>query len=115
MSELLKLVNEQAEDEGLWFNAETAPEAYLQAALGKLHAAVENTHPDNWISVDERLPEEKTNVLTWGGHTEPAPAYCNSSGAWYDYDWGNFKFATIDKLEGIKFWQPLPTPPTGEG
>ncbi len=32
---------EQAEDEGLWFVAETAPEAYLQQALRRLHAAVE--------------------------------------------------------------------------
>lgn len=36
-----QLVNEQAEDEGLWFVAQTAPEAYLQAALRRLHAAVE--------------------------------------------------------------------------
>lgn len=36
-----QLVQKQAEDEGLWFIAETAPEAYLQAALRELHAAVE--------------------------------------------------------------------------
>ena len=35
------LVDAQAEDAGLWFEARTAPEAYLQAALRKLHAAVE--------------------------------------------------------------------------
>ena len=35
------LVKRQAEDEGLWFQAQTAPEAYLQAALRELHAAVE--------------------------------------------------------------------------
>lgn len=39
------LANAQAEDEGLWFEAETAPEAYLQAALRRMHAAVEGT-PD---------------------------------------------------------------------
>jgi hypothetical protein len=36
-----KLCAKQAEDDGLWFRAVTAPEAYLQAALRKLHAAVE--------------------------------------------------------------------------
>lgn len=36
-----KLVNEQAEDEGLWFEARTAPEAYLQQELRRLHRAVE--------------------------------------------------------------------------
>ena len=38
---LLQLVNEQAEDEGLWFVAVTAPEAYLQQELRRLHAAIE--------------------------------------------------------------------------
>jgi len=35
------LVEAQAEDEGLWFVAETAPEAYLQAALRRLHHLIE--------------------------------------------------------------------------
>lgn len=37
----IDVVNEQAEDEGLWFDAETLPEAYLQQELRRLHAAVE--------------------------------------------------------------------------
>lgn len=37
----LDVVLEQAEDEGLWFVAETATEAHLQRALRRLHAAVE--------------------------------------------------------------------------
>jgi hypothetical protein len=36
-----QVVSEQAEDEGLWFAAATASEAYLQQALRRLHAAVE--------------------------------------------------------------------------
>jgi len=36
-----KLVNAQAEDEGLWFIPQYASEAYLQAALRKLHAVIE--------------------------------------------------------------------------
>ena len=38
---LLALVDEQAEDEGLWFIALTAPEAYLQQELRRLHARIE--------------------------------------------------------------------------
>jgi hypothetical protein len=38
---LLELVAEQAEDEGLWFRARTAPEAYLQQKLRRLHALIE--------------------------------------------------------------------------
>lgn len=37
----------QAEDEALWFKAETAPEAYLQQALRALHAAVERPDADH--------------------------------------------------------------------
>ncbi len=38
---LIKLVEEQAEDEGIWFIAETAPEAYLQHQLRRLHHLIE--------------------------------------------------------------------------
>jgi len=41
LSKIKEIVDEQAEDEGLWFVAETAPEAYLQAALRRLHEVVE--------------------------------------------------------------------------
>ena len=37
----LEVVMMQAEDVGLWFDAVTAPEAYLQQELRSLHAAVE--------------------------------------------------------------------------
>ena len=37
------LVNEQAEDEGLWFVAETAAEAYLQQELRRLHRLIEES------------------------------------------------------------------------
>ncbi len=40
------LVNEQAEDEGLWFIAETAAEAYLQQELRRLHALIERAPGD---------------------------------------------------------------------
>ena len=42
---LTTLVRAQAEDEGLWFQAATAPEAYLQDALRRLHHAIEGTTP----------------------------------------------------------------------
>ena len=42
LQDVRKLVEEQANDEGLWFNAQTAPEAYLQRLLRRLHAAIEN-------------------------------------------------------------------------
>ncbi len=41
MRELRALVDEQAEDDGLWFVAHHASEGYLQHELRRLHAAVE--------------------------------------------------------------------------
>jgi hypothetical protein len=39
------LVDAQAKDEGLWFQAQTAPEGYLQAQLRRLHAVIEAELP----------------------------------------------------------------------
>ena len=36
-----RIIDEQAESEGLWFKAETAPEAHLQQELRRLHKAIE--------------------------------------------------------------------------
>lgn len=38
---LLAIVNEQAAEDGLWFEAQTAPEAYLQQELRRLHSVIE--------------------------------------------------------------------------
>lgn len=41
---ILDIVREQAEDEGLWFDAVTVPEGYLQAELRRLHRAIEDAY-----------------------------------------------------------------------
>ena len=41
IAEPLKVVVEQADDEALWFEAATAPEAYLQKELRRLHQVIE--------------------------------------------------------------------------
>lgn len=40
-STLRESVNQQAEDHGLWFEARTAPERFLQQELRALHALIE--------------------------------------------------------------------------
>ena len=42
LDQIQEIVNKQAEDEGLWFIAETVSEAYLQKALRELHMVIEN-------------------------------------------------------------------------
>ena len=41
LEDLKTLVDHQANDEGLWFVAETGPELYLQQELRKLHGMCE--------------------------------------------------------------------------
>jgi len=43
MIEIQKLVNEQADDEALWANAQYCSEQYIQNQFRKLHAVIENT------------------------------------------------------------------------
>ena len=43
-AEVLELVHKQAKDDGLWFIARTAPEAYLQQELRLLHALIEELY-----------------------------------------------------------------------
>lgn len=63
------MVDEQAEDEGLWFQAKTAPEAYLQQELRKLHRCIEQTRreddgPDGTAVADNE-------VVGVGGDRDP--------------------------------------------
>lgn len=53
------LVNEQAEDEGLWFEAVHASEAHLQRALRDLHAAVERECPSQGNVMEPRPESER--------------------------------------------------------
>lgn len=41
LAEARRVMDEQANDDGIWFIAETAAEAYLQQELRRLHEAVE--------------------------------------------------------------------------
>ena len=63
-----------------------------------------------WISVDERLPEEKVNCIVHYKH-----AYCNNDGYWAIgfcfYDGEKFQF---DQAYKVTHWMPIPQPPKGE-
>lgn len=44
LDRIIDVVEQQANNEGLWFIAQTAPEAYLQQELRRLHAVIEETY-----------------------------------------------------------------------
>lgn len=59
------LVDQQAEDPGLWFQAATAPEAYLQQELRRLHERVESktlADPPRVAPVDRLTPDQRKSV-----------------------------------------------------
>ena len=63
-----------------------------------------------WISVDDRLPEEKVNCIVHYKH-----AYCDNDGYWAIgicfYDGEKFQF---DPAYKVTHWMPMPQPPEGE-
>ena len=63
-----------------------------------------------WISVDDRLPEEKVNCIVHYKH-----AYCENDDYWAIgicfYDGEKFQLHPAYK---VTHWMPLPTPPKGE-
>ena len=63
-----------------------------------------------WISVEDRLPEEKVNCIVHYKH-----AYCNNDGYWAIgfcfYDGEEFRLNPAYK---VTHWMPLPKPPKGE-
>ena len=63
-----------------------------------------------WISVDDRLPEEKVNCIVHYKH-----AYCENDDYWTIgicfYDGEKFQLNPAYK---VTHWMQLPTPPKGE-
>lgn len=74
-----------------------------------------------WISVEDRLPEECEDVLTYSDNVQLkkyedySPQYVGfiQNGGWYSscdfYEYNNYM-----SLEYVTHWMPLPEPPKGE-
>ena len=84
----------------------------LGMAISALRAQQEQeSKPLNgWISVKDRLPEEKVNCIVHYKH-----AYCDNDDYWEIgicfYDGEKFK---MDLSYKVTHWQPMPNPPKGE-
>ena len=74
---LRETANSQAEDEGLWFEAQTAPEAYLQQELRRLHEIIEGKTGDECARavVAGYSPTPPVNVVC---------DKCNGDGGYYE-------------------------------
>lgn len=63
-----------------------------------------------WISVDERLPEEKANCIVYYHH-----AYCDNDGYWaIGICFNDGEKFQINPAYKVTHWMPLPEPPKGE-
>ncbi len=75
-----------------------------------VESELENTIGSDWISCEERMPDEGEMVLVFSTHKEISKAF-------WDSDMGKFFIADSDyhynQLD-ITHWQPLPEPPKGE-
>lgn len=64
---------------------------------------------DEWISVDERLPEEEGNtVLYYDGTNVDACLF-------YFGHFHTIDLYESDRIDGVTHWMPLPTPPMMKG
>ena len=83
-----------------------------QKTLGDIadHLIANGVTVQEWISVDDRLPEGKVNCIVHYKH-----AYCDNDDYWAIgicfYDGEKFQ---MDLLYKVTHWQYLPKPPKGE-
>ena len=74
------------------------------------HLIANGVTVQEWISVKDRLPEEKVNCIVHYKH-----AYCDTDGYWAIgfccYDGEKFLF---DPAYKVTHWMPMPNPPKGE-
>lgn len=59
--------------------------------------------PNEWVSVDERFPPPKQNVLAYSPSSGIAEADY-ADGIWMQYRWSAI-------MHGVTHWMPLPAPP----
>lgn len=71
------------------------------------HLIANGVTVQEWISVEDRLPEEKVNCIVHYRH-----AYCDNDGYWAIgfccYDGEKFQF---DSAYKVTHWMPIPQPP----
>lgn len=81
----------------------------IEAAHLADHLIANGVTVQKWISVDDRLPEEKVNCIVHYKH-----AYCNNDGYWEIgfcfYDGEKFQ---LDQAYKVTHWMLSPQPPKG--
>ena len=85
--------------------------AGVDFSIRKLAEVPTLTLPNEWVSVEERLPEPGERVLATGcGFV--GEFYINKRGQWQRY---NVNCSELLMALDILYWMPLPEPPGKEG
>ena len=64
-----------------------------------------------WISVKDRLPETDEAVITSSSNTKLALAFYMGVGRVLKEGWWELVDGTVEELEEVTHWMPLPEPP----
>lgn len=77
-----------------------------QAVRMAIRSAPTITPQNEWVSVEEKLPPPKQNVLAYSTRSGIAEADY-ADGVWMQYRWSAV-------MESVTHWMPLPEPPEKE-
>ena len=72
--------------------------------------SVWNYRPDQWINVDDNLPENGVRVLVTNGNSVCEAKYYYFSGQLCKYGWEQVDGMSLGNY--AKWWMPLPEPPS---
>lgn len=67
---------------------------------------------NNWISVEDKLPDEDYVLVVSNGHVRCATYHQSKykqSDFWCEVNYDNY--GDVIELDGVTHWQPLPEPP----
>ena len=79
----------------------------LDQVLHDIQAMPTLTPPNEWVSVEDRMPENNTQVLMWSARWKIAEA-----GSYYNqHFWVYSEIGDGYIADNITHWMPLPAPP----
>lgn len=79
----------------------------LDQVLHDIQAMPTLTPPNEWLRVEERLPENNAEVLMWRKKWKIAEAGTYRNACFWVYD----AIGDSYKADDITYWMPLPAPP----
>ena len=89
---------------------------YLADVLSLIDAQPTLTPPNEWVSVEERLPTDERPVLVFVGYADTMTGFITTS-SYFCFDanphwqWDGL----VQDEQKTLFWMPLPEPPGKEG